>query len=1232
MKKIKRICAVMLSAVMVTGTLACGNVGALSTNSTSNVENNISQKIIYPKETEKNKEKTYVEGEAVVMMKGDNLVSTGASLDSVMDVSANIKVESSSDFNEKRDNFSVVTVSSDKLSTEDILDELKGQEDVLVAEPNYIYKATSITNDTYSDFQWALENKGINNGTAGEDIKPVSMWSKESTSKETPVVAVVDTGVDYNHEDLKDNMWVNPYQDKLAGVHGYDCTGTFDNGEPMDNHGHGTHCAGIIAAQKDNNKGISGVADNVKIMAIKYLDDNNKGTLENAVTAYNYIYNAMKLGVNVVAINNSWGGNNYSEILLSLINKVGKAGAVSVCAAGNDSINFDASNGDNEDNDDIALGSLSVDEEDYDEGYEEERKLCYPACYDSEYIISVAATGIDGKLADYSNYGENTIDIAAPGTDILSTVCYNNFIPAIYSQDKLNDVCHRYITKDFNAKTIDLGENQGFGTATLSEKNTGYYDGLGDSTCLEYNITVDEVDEVSGNCFAFEVPYTVDVNDNNVYYSMMVNTVGNTDYDISEDVRAMSVNITDCAGDEELILQDKNWNSYENIVDRGSDCDWCVINDNNLINNKETSERKLVFLCEVNVPGSYTLRIDNIGISKGIVGEEETFGKYDIYDGTSMATPYVTGSVALIKDKYSDISVKELISKVKNSVNQNNLVDNKVKSNGVLSLDKFGTYIPKIQSWTAYGNKTIVKGSDFKDITKVTVNGEDVKYTVNSSEEIIINDNSYFNGHCDLMVYSKGGYDSYTGFFLKGTRYTDNGELSYNSILNYNTVSDGKYLYNIYYNNLVRYSINKNGVLTYDNNYDFYYLLNNNYDDITNNSEVTINTSSPIYYNGKIYFIVDYALMNSSSKIPYMSRNIIITFDVSNCKMSIKEINDIGLYNQSLAFYNKEMYLIGGYDIATDTLSKNVYKYSSSKWQKVASLPSARAMGKCVQYGNKLVYTLGISNSDECPNNLIYDGKTWTESKSNLGLTDFSEQKVYKSNFNYYSCGVDLVTNGILYTGEMFGSDRDTVVYNPNNDSYSAMNYYFHTDSENDIYGAVVGNKFYGNGSENGIAHTYSFNVKTGMYNVAVTSKYGKVTGGGYYMPNTVATISATPNKNYKVKSIVVNGKTYNKSKVQFTVTKDTTVKVNYIAMVTKVKLNKTSLTMKKGKTYQLKATVTPNNATNKKVTWTSTNKTVATVNSKGKVKAVKKGTCKIKCTAKDGSKKSATCKVTVKK
>ena len=248
-------------------------------------------------------------------------------------------------------------------------------------------------------------------------------------------------------------------------------------------------------------------------------------------------------------------------------------------------------------------------------------------------------------------------------------------------------------------------------------------------------------------------------------------------------------------------------------------------------------------------------------------------------------------------------------------------------------------------------------------------------------------------------------------------------------------------------------------------------------------------------------------------------------------------------------------------------------------------------------------------------------------------MNRFTPYYIDNKSFNYYDCGYDLVNNGILLTGRLFNSTGDTVVYNPTKDTLTALNNYFHKDSVNGVKGTIVGNKFHGKGFEGNASCTFSFNVKTGMKKVAVFSNVngGKVTGGVYYMPNTTAKITVSPNKNFKFNYMLINGKKYTKPTATFTVTKDTSVRVYYISMVTKIKLNRTTLTLKKGKTKQLTATVTPKTATNKSVVWSSNKKSVATVNSKGKVTAKKKGTALIKAIAKDGSKVSATCKVTVK-
>ena len=265
-------------------------------------------------------------------------------------------------------------------------------------EPNFIYQATAVANDTRGAEQWALNNTGQQNGTPGIDIDAIKAWD-EFTGDNNSVVAVIDTGVSYSHEDLAANMWTNPGE--IAGngidddnngviddVYGYNALA--NNGDPNDDNGHGTHCAGVIAAVGNNSLGVVGVNWRAKVMALKFLDDKGSGTLENAVEAIDYAVRAKRTGVNIRVLSNSWGGNEDSTALTNAIKVANDEGILFVAAAGNAS----------SDNDAIPT---------------------YPANIDQPNIISVAAVDRDGNLADFSNYGATTVHLAAPGVAIIST-------------------------------------------------------------------------------------------------------------------------------------------------------------------------------------------------------------------------------------------------------------------------------------------------------------------------------------------------------------------------------------------------------------------------------------------------------------------------------------------------------------------------------------------------------------------------------------------------------------------------------------------------------------------------------------------------------------------------------------------------------------------------------------------------------------------------------------------
>jgi subtilisin family serine protease len=265
---------------------------------------------------------------------------------------------------------------------------------ILYAQPNYEYNAlATLPNDPRFNELWGMNNTGQTGGTPGADINAPEAWDI-ATGTGGIVVAVIDTGVDYTHPDLSDNMWINepeftgkPGVDDdgngyIDDIYGYDFVN--NDGDPMDDYYHGTHCAGTVGAVGNNAIGVTGVCWSLKIMAVKFLDSSGSGTTADAISSIQY---AMDMGARVMS--NSWGGTGYDEGLKDAIDAAGRAGIVFVAAAGNDNVNNDTS-------------------------------PHYPSSFNSENIIAVMATDKYDAKASFSNYGPVSVDLGAPGVDILS--------------------------------------------------------------------------------------------------------------------------------------------------------------------------------------------------------------------------------------------------------------------------------------------------------------------------------------------------------------------------------------------------------------------------------------------------------------------------------------------------------------------------------------------------------------------------------------------------------------------------------------------------------------------------------------------------------------------------------------------------------------------------------------------------------------------------------------------
>jgi subtilisin family serine protease len=288
----------------------------------------------------------------------------------------------------------------------EVRNHFSGIRGVAYAEPNRLVGRATVASDPRYGELYGLDNTGQTGGTPDADIDAPEAW-QYTTGSRSVVVAVIDSGIDYTHQDLVGNIWTNPGEIADDGidndgngfvddVHGYDFV--YDDGDPMDDDGHGTHVAGTIGAVGGNGVGIAGVAWQVSLMGLKFLDAVGSGESANAIRAVNYATMMRSMyGVNVRVTNNSWGGGTFDHALLDAINAGGDKGILFVAAAGNN----------NRDNDALPV---------------------YPATYDSPFVVSVAATDDADLLADsYSNYGATTVDLAAPGDDILSTLPGNRY-------------------------------------------------------------------------------------------------------------------------------------------------------------------------------------------------------------------------------------------------------------------------------------------------------------------------------------------------------------------------------------------------------------------------------------------------------------------------------------------------------------------------------------------------------------------------------------------------------------------------------------------------------------------------------------------------------------------------------------------------------------------------------------------------------------------------------------
>ena len=562
------------------------------------------------------------------------------------------------------DDLKVARLSSEKYDTAAMIDKLSENPCVETVEPNYLAEPDSYDyslNDALNFYNYQA-NTPLADNKSGEKVgnrgykqsdylstNAGYAWNKLKGDEKEVVVAVMDSGINAEHEDLKNMLWTNPGDIGLAGEHGYNFA--VDSEDLSDTIGHGTHCSGNIAAQAGNGVGIAGTASkaNVKLMMLATATPVGRETEDlnsyRELGAFNYVLKAKQRGVNIVVVSNSWGNQGLSEIYDEIVDRLGEEGILCFFSAGNDSADIDY------------------------EAYT-------PGGGSSPYKVTVGAADINGKPTGFTNYGRSKVDLFAPGMNILSSVAYKSYFPSIESKKKRSDTTEYYglfnadtkieknsatpsvadcddTVKPFGASVFKAQTMEGESSATceLSLADHHYFSKSDKPSSLEVTIHNACPDEEYYLYFPYQKNTETTGVDNTDFSTLF--TCDYQDGEINSHVKCGDVVV-----DENGVCEMAGNGSSEKKLDAGHKgmtfhvCDSTAEN-NALISSEELGENKVGFgfcisaaFTEGVSSGDLHFYIDSIAVSKpdAEISENES---YDIMSGTSMSCPVAAGAYAV---------------------------------------------------------------------------------------------------------------------------------------------------------------------------------------------------------------------------------------------------------------------------------------------------------------------------------------------------------------------------------------------------------------------------------------------------------------------------------------------------------------------------------------------------------------------------------------------------------
>ncbi len=698
-----------------------------------------------------------------------------------------------------------VLVKQENMTTEDLLRELTQDPRVVSAEPNYLIELpreeaaaitaarTSAANKDedaspladLSDYQWAGRNDGerLTTSNAGHptqqgfDIND-GAWTaakgagwKGAAPNASGTVAVPDTGIDYTHPDLKNVMWNGESLVDLAGEggpYGLNVSGSGEPDDVMDRHAHGTHCAGIIASSWDDS-GTSGVANGVRLVAVKMLDDQGYGTLDMELRAYDYLAR-IATTVNLKAINNSWGGSAPYLAFSLAVAELGRLGAVTVIATGNNALDTD-------------------------------RNLFTSATLATNpYAVAVNSSDATGRLSAFSNYGAYTTDLAAPGSCILSTVpaSTQHYFPET-SPSNIQGAYETFASGSPSCTTASAGRDEATRSSIGSADFALHYD-----ESPSWSIKIADMDEVPSE----ELANMAIANGTNASRAFAFNLSVNVPEDQRSDARKMErfalkclnagfsmentgkmfvgvwgVETLDSNGTVQLATNEGlgRMSGRARMVDSWEPLSLDLeqlLEDSGLtevaFDDAGNMTVRMVVLLPYDPGADDAVNLDCIGVGS----PEGSVGSYDVMNGTSMAAPAATGAAAVLaRDEASNAatlsqgsahalaaSAAERAARLKGSTSPTSTFVGTCRTDGALDLGlEEGAYAPsvaKVQP-TDDQRSIAVQGYFFGDDGNegaLSIDGTPATVASWSDDEVIVErPDGRENGKADILLTASNG-------------------------------------------------------------------------------------------------------------------------------------------------------------------------------------------------------------------------------------------------------------------------------------------------------------------------------------------------------------------------------------------------------------------------------------------------------------------------------------------